>query len=103
MKTRSGRNLHPESFFFVKSHIDFQILHRDKVNTTIVSNIKTQVLDKSLGAKYEFGVQNLTWKNFWIISKLRLLIEVVYELLIELFFVTNSSYCIVLFYFLCMI
>ena len=41
-KNRWGETLHPESFFTVKSLIDFQTLHRLKINTMTASNTKTR-------------------------------------------------------------
>ena len=43
-----GETLHPESFSTAKSVIDFQTLHRHKINTTTASNMKTHGLTKVL-------------------------------------------------------
>ena len=41
MKIVRGETLHPESFFTVKSLIDFRTLNRHKINTMAASNMKT--------------------------------------------------------------
>ena len=41
MKIVRGETLHPESFFTVKSLIDFQTLNRLKIFTMTASNMKT--------------------------------------------------------------
>ena len=60
-----GEILNPESFFMVKSLIDFQTLNRHKINTMTASNMKTcgqakfWVLNLNLASKISYdGILN---------------------------------------------
>ena len=60
MKIVLGETLHPESFFTVKSLIDFQTLNLHKVNTMAGSNMKicgqtkVWVLNLNLASKISY-------------------------------------------------
>ena len=60
VKSRSGWNFTPRVIFTVKSFIDFQTLHRHKINTTTPSNMKTfgktkvWVLNPNLASKISY-------------------------------------------------